>query len=378
MKIRLRISIWGFLTTLIVLLTFSLGTYLAMRHLLFQTLDDELDMILSDVEASYEPETYRFSYLTDAEALVNRHLKQYYLKVYNSIGEAIYSSQLAEMLSLEVTFPKQRRELGYTVPIHTAALSDLRFAQPKASAQQITFRIVTRKLFYQQQVIGYATIAVPIEDIETSLYHLLEVLIIAGLFTMILIGVGSYFMTRQALDPVATITRKTQNISHTKLNQRLPVKHPDDELGQLSQVLNDLLERLQRAFASQQQFLSDVAHELKTPLAILRAHWEDEINNPELSLEVKEQLIQDIETITRLNHLVNSLRLLSRTEQIESSFDFEIIRWDEILQDVLADVEVLAEAKRQNIIVDQLASAEISGDHVRLYQLAFNLIDNAV
>lgn len=65
--------------------------------------------------------------------------------------------------------------------------------------------------------------------------------------------------------------------------------------------------------------MADAAHELKTPLTILRTHWDNELDNTELSVTMKEKIIHDIETLSRLNKLINNLLLLSQTETVQAA-----------------------------------------------------------
>jgi len=377
MKIRLRLSLWYFSITLVILLLFSLGTYFAMQHLLYQAMDEELDMILDDIEVSYNPATAHFEYLDHQSHILSRYLKQFYLMIYDSSHETVFSTTLAELVTFNLPAPQSQVERGYTVTLHKRDIPTLYIVGARQNENEMTFRILSRKLFHQNQQVGSAVIAMPMEDIEDSMEKLLAILVSGSLLIVVLIGAGSYFITRQALHPVTDIIHKARQISYSSLDERLPVYQENDEIGQLSSVLNSLFERLERAFQSQQQFLADAAHELKTPLSILRAHWEGEINNPELTLDMKERLVQDIETITRLSHLINSLLLLSKTEQIQSSFEFAPLQLNELLQEVLSDTQVLADAKNQTLSLIELQPAQIMGDQTRLYQLVFNLIDNA-
>jgi signal transduction histidine kinase len=143
-------------------------------------------------------------------------------------------------------------------------------------------------------------------------------------------------------------------------------------------VLNDLLQRLQEAFESQQRFVADGAHELKTPLAILRTHWEDEINNPDLPADVKEKLVGDLESISRLNRVINNLLLLSQTEFVHKGFDLSPVALDALVSEVASEAEVLAEMKSQEICLIAGRPVEVFADRDRLHQLVFNLVDNAV
>jgi signal transduction histidine kinase len=207
---------------------------------------------------------------------------------------------------------------------------------------------------------------------------LFEVLLGSIVLSILLLALASYLLTGKALNPVNIITQKANRISQNNLQERIQVPVENDELGQLSQVLNRLLDRLEKAFTTQQQFLADAAHELKTPLAVLRAHWESELNNAKLSLDIKEKFVQDIETLSRLSHLINNLLLLSKTEALRSTFEFETIQLDEVINEVLSDARILAEMRSQTIEAVDMQPVKINGDRMRLYQLFFNIIDNAI
>ncbi|MEJ2637243.1 MAG: ATP-binding protein, partial [Calditrichia bacterium] len=148
--------------------------------------------------------------------------------------------------------------------------------------------------------------------------------------------------------------------------------------SELTRIMNNLVERLRKSFTGQQEFLAEAAHELKSPLAILRAHWEGELNNPDIPLAMKEKLVQDVETISRLSHLINNLLMLSKTGAMDWEKDFRPVRLDQVLDDVLADAEVMAELKSQELRIPELPEITVRGDQERLYQLYLNLIENAI
>ena len=378
MKIRVRISLWYFFVTLAILLVFNLGTYFAMNRLLINALDNELDIITTSIEFNYDPQSNSFENLEIEAYNISRHLKKFYLIIYNSSQKPIFRSPLANLISLDIPLVKRSREEGFTIEKRKKEIPSFQINGQKDRDELIRFRAISRKLFYQSEQIGWVTLAMPTGDVEESLDNLLKILVGGSIFAVMLLAIGSYFLTRQSLSPVAAITRKANRIGHSSLDERIMVHNKEDELGQLSIVLNDLFERLQKAFETQKQFLSDVAHELKTPLSILRAHWESEINNPDLPNDLKQKCVQDVETITRISHLINSLILLSQTEEIQSNFEMAPLKLDELIHSVVEDAQILSEAKSQQLNVMDMKPVKIRGDKIRLYQLFFNLIDNAI
>lgn len=374
MKIRIRLTLWFFSISLLILLIFSTGIYLGMRKVLYEAVDKELDVLAASIERSYDPFFNKFSELDLFQDNENRFL-EYYLLVYDNNGDPVYISPLSSIISFDIPLTKDKIENGYT--LKTKVSERISFLNPGPDGET-TFRLICRQLFYQNHRVGWIVVGVSIERIKESMENLLDTLMGAVLISIVLLALASYLLTRKALDPVNIITKKADRISQNNLDERIQVPVENDELGQLSQVLNNLLDRLQRAFTTQQQFLADAAHELKTPLSILRAHWESELNNVELSLEMKEKFVQDIETISRLSHLINNLLLLSKTEAVRSTFEYLPVQLDEILNEVLSDAQVLADMKSQKIEVIELNPVKINGDRMRLYQLFFNIIDNSI
>ena len=106
---------------------------------------------------------------------------------------------------------------------------------------------------------------------HTNLLELQKTLIILFLFGLLLLFVTCYFLVRASLKPIREIVREVENITASHIDRRLPVRNEKDELGELSLAFNDLLERLEISFNAQKMFVSNVSHEMRTPLAALIA-----------------------------------------------------------------------------------------------------------
>ncbi len=374
MKIRSRLTIWYFVVTFLILAIFSYGIFRYMRHLIYQALDRDLTILTNTIERSFDPFLGQFGILQLQTDSIDR-FAEFYLVIYDASGLPIYYSFIAQHILLNIPLPVDNLSHPYT--LKTRFKEQIPFIKQNDRGE-VVFRAISQKLRYQNTPVGWVIIGLPIERMEQSIVSLEKALFLGIIISMIFIGIGGYFLTTRALNPVESIIKKANQIRHTNLKERIQIENPKDELGQLSRTLNSLFERLQSAFENQKQFLSDAAHELKTPLAVLRTHWESELNNPELPLSLKEKFVHDIETITRLNHLINNMLLLSKSEMLESDFESVPVKLNEILNEVVTDASVLAESKLQKIRTTELAEATVKGDAVRLYQLFFNLIDNAI
>ena len=146
----------------------------------------------------------------------------------------------------------------------------------------------------------------------------------------------------------------------------------------LSIILDNLMGHVKKEIEQQREFFAEAVHQIKSPLAILRANWEEELNNTDLPLEIREKFAQNIETITRMSQLINKMLILSHTEVSRSNLNFQPVGLDEILNSIIEETSVLAETNNQEINAEYLPEMIVNGDNDRLYQLFFNIIDNAI
>src|SRR5262249_4870205 len=113
-----------------------------------------------------------------------------------------------------------------------------------------------------------------LEDVDRELTELLNVLLLAVPVALAFCGALGYVLARKALAPVEQLRRRRRQITAERLDQRLPVPNPSDELGGLAQTINDMIGRLERSFAEVRRFTADASHELRTPLSAIRTEAE--------------------------------------------------------------------------------------------------------
>ena len=371
MKIRTRLVLYYFFASLVLLLIFSIGTYLGMRQLLLNSLDDELEQMRDDILSSYDKNTNSFEILSHP-FFVTTELSNYYLVLYDTDNRSIFESKAVKLT--DVKLPHDPVDTNYTA---TAELKSSSITANRSN-KYAKFRIVGSKLYNDGKEIGYVLIGQSFEKLYESMDKLLSVLLFTIGITTLIILILSYFLTERSLKPIDNLIEQAKQISRDNLNDRLDIENPEDEIGKLTNVLNGLLKRLQDAFEKEQEFMADAAHELKTPLTVLRTHWEDELSNKNLPDEFKEKLVKDIENITRLSKLINNLLLLSNSEYGVLKADFENLELSELIKDVVSNTTVLAGLKNQSITLVEITPIFIEGDKTKLYQLFFNLLDNAI
>ena len=196
---------------------------------------------------------------------------------------------------------------------------------------------------------------------------------------LLLSTLGGYLLARKSLHPVAVMTERAAHISATTLHERLPVANPNDELGRLAAVFNDLLERVGTAFEQQRQFIADASHELRTPVAIVSGEAELALSRDARSPEELRMALRTIhDEMLALQHIVEDLFLLARAHAGERLVTPSEMYLGDLCAECVRSVRSLAAKK--NLMIRYTGSDELPmrGDEGLLRRLVLNLLDNAI
>jgi two-component system OmpR family sensor kinase len=188
------------------------------------------------------------------------------------------------------------------------------------------------------------------------------VLVLASLLAWVVAG--------RVLAPLRLLRDTARSIGESDLSQRIPVRG-DDELADLARTFNEMLDRLEEAFASQKAFISDAGHELRTPITIIRGHLELMGDDPDERGETLE-LVED--ELDRMGRLVNDLLLLAKASRPDF-LEPQTIDLDELTRELFAKASALAPRDWR---LASVASGRIVADRQRLTQALMNLSQNAV
>jgi len=205
-----------------------------------------------------------------------------------------------------------------------------------------------------------------------------QVLLLGFPIAVLLAGFGGYALARKALAPIDSMTTQAKTISAEQLGDRLSIETPEDELGKLGTVFNDMLGRLQTAFDQLRRFTSDASHELRTPLTAIRSVGEVALQDQRSPAEYRDVIGSMLEEVDRLTRLSESLLALSRADTGHIQLQREVIPLLQLAKEAGSVVEVLAEEKRQRIDIEGDAGVLVSADRLILRQAIVNLLDNAI
>jgi heavy metal sensor kinase len=212
-------------------------------------------------------------------------------------------------------------------------------------------------------------------DVLENLFAILLYLIPIAIALSIL---GGLYLANKALAPVHDVTTRARKITAESLDQSIPPRDVDDEIGRLISTMNDMIHRLHNSFAQTRQFSSDASHELRTPLTIIRGEIELALRSEKTPDEYRTVLSSTLEEILRLKSIIDNLLTLGKADQGVLDLKLEEVHLDSLIKDLHDDSEMLAETKHITVELKKSEPVTIVGDKGRLRQLFLNLVDNAI
>lgn len=234
-------------------------------------------------------------------------------------------------------------------------------------------RLAATRDRYSTYIVGYPQSEV--RDLLDSLYVIFLLLIPIAVALSVIFGLG---LAHRALAPVHDITTRAHRITAENLDQTIPVKNENDEIGRLASTINEMIRRLHDSFAQVRQFSADASHELRTPLTVMRGELELCLRNPKTPDQYRTVLESSLEEILRLSKIIDNLLSLAKAEQGNADLTFSEVDLKSLVNELYEDSVVLAEQKRICVKLKEVAPITIVGDRVRLRQLFLNLVDNAI
>ena len=190
----------------------------------------------------------------------------------------------------------------------------------------------------------------------------------------VLSGILAYFVSGRALKPLHSFASQVEKV---QLNNLADMKIDEDvlpEFRQLSQSFNQMLERLNNAFAAQRQFTGNAAHELRTPLALMQAQLElFSAEHPDVQPETAEFLTLLREQTERLTQMTKTLLEMSNLQQVARN---EQLQLAPMVEEIFTDLAPLAE--KRSITLEAEGDAALTGSDALIYRMLFNLTENAV
>jgi two-component system OmpR family sensor kinase len=215
----------------------------------------------------------------------------------------------------------------------------------------------------------------PVEEAQSELGRLL---IVGGPIALLIASLAGYGAAAGALRPVEQMRRRAREIQATRPGRRLPVPPSNDEVGRLGETLNEMLERLEEAFAHERRFVSDASHELRTPLAILKAELELALRDATGIDAIRAAVASAAEEADRVVQLAEDLLVIARSDQGRLPVRLAEVDAAEVLR--AASRRFASRASERGVALEIRAPDDqrLVVDSLRLEQALGNLIDNGL
>jgi len=355
-SIRLRLIIWHCAVFAIGVISFALVVWFGTRAVLRDQIDTGLILQANGLQQFLQRET-----LGPGEAAAVEEIREFStglpegtgVQLFNRDGKLLYSQpaiKLAAILEQPATLIHQGNPF-------------------RAFGQPVT-------VFGQEYRF---TLWRSLKDSEEALDDLRLVLVaLVPAFILLSFG-GGWFLGIRALQPVDEITETAKKISLQNLSGSLPVPRHRDELQRLCLAWNEMLHRLYKSANQLQQFTADASHELRTPVALIRATAELTLRQ-ERSPDDYRHALRKVQTESEeLTHIIEDLLELSRAESSQSGFFFEPLRVQDLVLTIRPAVENMA--TKNGVDFDVHVPSEelrVPGDRGALRRMLLALLDNAI
>jgi signal transduction histidine kinase len=211
---------------------------------------------------------------------------------------------------------------------------------------------------------------------ESALYKL-RTYSLAALLVLFAASFGiGWMVAGYLLRPIGRITGVAREITATDLSRRIDLGGPDDELRRLGDTFDDMLGRLDDAFANQRRFIQEASHELRNPLAVIRTNLEVTLADPAASRDDLRHTSEVVQRSTeRMSRLVDDLLLYARNET--PALEHERIDAAVLVRDAAEEFQAPAEARGLHLVWSALPGLLTVGDRDALRQALANLLANA-
>lgn len=343
------------------------GFYLVTRQILFQQVDKELATHVDDIAKVVANGG------TDMNGPIRHRLDTEFSDIPGMVVTILdpNGGVVASSLNMDTPF------VSYKYLFNKAEQSP----EPIYANQDINnspMRFIAESVRNGDKLIGVILVAHPIDAIQKSLNVLLLTL---GITLILLIGptlIAVRSSAAKIMEPILEISQKMENISSEHLDERVANPASGDEFEKLAVTFNGLLDRLQESFERERQFIGDVTHELKTPVATLRSGIEISLSKNRTNVEYKKDLTETLIDINRLSGVIKNVLDLAWMRTENSPASNKELDLSAVMRELTEVATKLSAAKHISIQSKIEDGVTVKGDKDKITRAILNVIDNAI
>lgn len=230
----------------------------------------------------------------------------------------------------------------------------------------------------QEEIVGVMLMSVSTNEISASVDILMQKGQLMLSITLVLVLVLSFILSGVLVKPFARVTKSIEDLTDGFLEGEISV--PDyTETELITDAFNKMLKRVKALDESRQEFVSNVSHELKTPLTSMKVLADSLVGQENIPIELYQEFMQDIsEEIDRENHIITNLLELVRLDKKVVEMKVEVVNINEWIESILKRLKPIAAKRNIELILDSYRSVQAEIDEVKLALAISNLVENAI
>ncbi|MEI7905448.1 MAG: ATP-binding protein [Candidatus Firestonebacteria bacterium] len=393
--IRFRILFYYGALFTVVLLVFSYLLYQGLKTDLYRNVDEMLKARAEGIRESIDTywETEKFELIKDGKPVTLNSMTEgsYFHTIAQHLVEIDekYDSRLikadVEIFDRNGESVAHSSTLPYSIKIPEDTMNEALkgksffddYLVEVNDKRKSNFRIYVKPIIEDGRVVYIVQAAASLGPVLSAVERQKFILFVLLPLSVLLTGIAGGFLGKFVLKPVDIMIKSARGINAENLKMRIHVPKSNDEVQHLAEAFNELLGRLDEAFTSRQQFTQDIAHELKTPLTIIRGQIDVAAKRTRSSGEYKQILNSTLDEVNRISGIVENLLILSRFENREIRLESKPVDLFLSSATVVKHMKVLADKKDITLSFSG-ESAIIKADERYLLRLVSNLVDNAI
>ncbi len=233
-------------------------------------------------------------------------------------------------------------------------------------------------IVYNNEIYGSVLISTSLLDQYTEINSVKYSIILISIMVLILIALMTIQTANSISEPIKKLTEAMQNAAYGKLNEKVFIPG-NDEISQLAKSYNFMNTKLSEIEKQRREFVSNVSHELKTPLSSMKLLSESLLIQPNVDVDIYKDFLKDIDSeIDRLNKIIESLLSMVDIDEEKLNLDYKLTYVNYLVEKVINSITPIADKKNINITLKQIDKIQIYIDQEKIYRALTNIIHNAV
>lgn len=365
MTLASRLTLWYTSAFVIFLLAAFVVFYLAMVSILDERMDEDLEEDIEEFAELFEDKGLAGVKSEIAREVMAGDEENIFLVLLNNEGKAFYASDLSHWRNLKVDDRAVRR---------AATKNRIVLRTVEVGGQEYATRIVYGRI--GPQVI--LQIGESVEESEEMLEVLFAVFAVVFLLAIPISSFIGWVMARKAVRGIEEVSETAAHIHGGHLDQRVTVRPQGAEIQKLADTFNAMLDRIRDLITEMREMTDNIAHDMRSPLARIRAISEVAVSSATTTEAHKQAASTTIEECDRLLQMINATLDVAEAEAGTAAADLQTVDISELARDACELFEPVADEKQIDLSCELDNGCSMRGNVQSLQRMLANLLDNAL